>query len=241
MPTLTVRFEDRVLNEYGVGLILTIGRLPDNTIVIDNPAVSGHHACVYREGGRFVVEDLDSTNGTFVNEQRVAVRHGLHDGDVLLIGKHRLAFDQTRSVEPRSEDTQRMLATLRDTLFLDTEKHKELLLKLKEAEIEAARLTGSTPGVGVLRVLDGPAEQHEYRLDARTSVIGKSENALVRLHGWFKPKVAVAIARNGAAYVATVLGGRTLINNRRISGRLELKDGDVLEISDLRLRFQLKA
>src|SRR5688500_12339696 len=82
MAKLTLQFEGRVLKEYVVGKSLTIGRLPDNTIVIENPAVSAHHARVFRDGDHVVVEDLKSTNGTFVNEQHVD-RHVLRSGDAL--------------------------------------------------------------------------------------------------------------------------------------------------------------
>jgi len=76
MPKLILQFENRVLKEYPTGVMVTIGRLPDNMVIIDNPAVSSHHACVYSDGDQFIVEDLQSTNGTFVNEKRVT-RHTL--------------------------------------------------------------------------------------------------------------------------------------------------------------------
>jgi hypothetical protein len=62
----------------------------------------------------------------------------------------------------------------------------------------------------------------------------------VRLEGWFKPNMAVAITRNSQGYVATSLGGRLLINNQPTRGRHELKDGDVLEVSGLTLAFSVK-
>ena len=92
VPRLILQFENRVLKEYPAGLMVTIGRLPDNAVMIDNPAVSSHHACVHRDGDQFIVEDLQSTNGTFVNEKRIT-RHTLRDGDVVLIGKHQIVFD----------------------------------------------------------------------------------------------------------------------------------------------------
>src|SRR5688500_15290639 len=116
MAKLTLQFEGRVLKEYVVGKSLTIGRLPDNTIVIENPAVSAHHARVFRDGDHVVVEDLKSTNGTFVNQQHVD-RHVLRSGDALLIGKHRLVFDcmdATASYTP-----QPALSPLGDTVYLD--------------------------------------------------------------------------------------------------------------------------
>src|SRR5262245_50699918 len=92
MPKLILQFEGRMLKDYVVVGPLTIGRMPDNGIIIDNPAVSGHHACVTVEDSDVVIEDLHSTNGTFVNDQAVT-RHVLRHGDVVLVGKHHLVFD----------------------------------------------------------------------------------------------------------------------------------------------------
>ena len=59
----------------------------------------------------------------------------------------------------------------------------------------------------------------------------------MRLRGWFKPSVAVAIARSGNSYVATPLGGKTLINEERLEGRRVLQEGDMLNVSGLVLEF----
>src|SRR4029453_7012599 len=91
MPKLTLQFEGRHLKEFTVGVGLTIGRSPDNTVIIDNPAVSGHHARVFSESGAVILEDLNSTNGTFVNGQSTT-RRVLRSGDVVLVGKHQLLF-----------------------------------------------------------------------------------------------------------------------------------------------------
>jgi len=66
-PKLTLQLEDRVLKAYDMGMTATIGRLSHNSVMIDSPAVSSHHACVFRDGDQLVLEDLHSTNGTFVN------------------------------------------------------------------------------------------------------------------------------------------------------------------------------
>src|SRR5512142_2334288 len=116
MAKLILKFEDRILREYGVGTCVTIGRLPDNGIIIDNPTVSSHHARVVQEGGAFYVEDLESTNGTYVNDLPIS-RRTLNDGDVLLIGKHRLQFDRNGTAE--TEDALPALSGLQDTIYLD--------------------------------------------------------------------------------------------------------------------------
>jgi pSer/pThr/pTyr-binding forkhead associated (FHA) protein len=245
MPKLTLQFEGRVLKDYPVGATTTIGRLPDNSVMIDNPAVSAHHARVFREGERFILEDLKSTNGTFVNEQHV-YRHVLRHRDVILIGKHRLVFDQVASAEAATADP--LLEGFGDTMYLDTKDHRALLSTLREARTKAEMSSGARPTwvppappkVGGLRVVAGRTEQPEYDLDAHTSLIGKSDDALVRLRGWFKPNVAVAIARNGDAYTATMVGGKTFVNSQLVSGRYRLRDGDILSVSGLTLEFCLR-
>lgn len=252
MPSLILQFEDRVLKEYVVGLSVTIGRLPDNTVIIDNPAVSSHHACVFRDGDHFIVEDLQSTNGTFVNEKPVT-RHTLQNGDVVQVGKHKLVFDQMASSEPAvSDELDSVLSNLGDTVYLDTKQHRALLAKLREAEPQAKEAAAALPTakvlaasaapskVGVLRVLAGRADQPEYSLEAHTSLIGRANTNLVRLKGWFKPKVAVAITRRGERYMVTLVGGNTLINGQPLSGRYELNDNDVLHVSGLTLAFRMK-
>src|SRR5204863_9621677 len=96
MAKLILHCEDSVAQEYAVEKMVTIGRLSDNTVVLDHPSVSSHHACVFSDGEHCIVEDLQSTNGTFVNGRRVA-RRTLLNGDVVLVGKHKIVFDQLAS------------------------------------------------------------------------------------------------------------------------------------------------
>jgi len=248
MANLTLEFEGLVLNEYVVGPVLRIGRLPDNTVIIDNPAVSSHHARIIRDGDHFVLEDLQSTNGTFVNETRVT-RQALQDGDVVLVGKHRLVFGRGSDDEPAvPDDVEPMLSNQGDTVFLDTKKHRALVAKLEEAKVRSGNGAGPAPEMkddaslvrgGALRVLVGQTDRQEYKLEARTALIGKSETALVRLRGWFKPNTAVAIARTPDGYVATRLGGKPLVNSEPLNKHV-LKDGDLLRVSGLTLEFRQK-
>src|SRR6185436_11970445 len=132
MSKLTLQFEGRLLKEYSVGVGLTIGRAPDNAVIIDNPAVSGHHARVFSESGAVILEDLNSTNGTFVNGQHTT-RRVLRSGDVMLVGKHQLVFENTIewSASPPA------LPSLGDTVYLDTKQHRSLRASLEDARAEA--------------------------------------------------------------------------------------------------------
>src|SRR4029077_11588200 len=93
MAKLSLMFENRLVKEVPIGSRpVGIGRSPDNDLPVDNLAVSNYHARVYAEAGRLVVEDLDSLNGTCVNDLRVE-RAMLHDGDSIWIGKHHIKVD----------------------------------------------------------------------------------------------------------------------------------------------------
>jgi len=242
MAKLVVKFDERVLAEYPVDSEVTIGRLPDNTVVIDNPAVSGHHARIFLEGDDYVVEDLQSKNGTYINEQHV-LRGALRHRDVLLVGKHKLVFDELATAEP--VPASRRAPTLGKTAYLNTKKHRELLARLRA---ERARARGQaepsleTHRTAFLRIVDGQTERQEYCIQNRVSFIGSSEDALVRLHGWWKPKTAAAIVQNDAGFTVTDFDGSTLLNSQSLpEGSQQLKDGDMLEVGGLVMQFGLAA
>jgi pSer/pThr/pTyr-binding forkhead associated (FHA) protein len=266
MPKFIVQFEDRVLSECVIGpLGVKIGRLPNNQVVIDNPAVSSYHARVIRDGLLCILEDLQSTNGTFVNEKAVT-RHQLRSGDVVLIGKHTLLFDGRAPEEPVAAADSDSVPELGGTMVLDTAQQRALLAKIEEeAQAKRAAAAGIAPApaagtgtvrqavappaapaappppprVGRLRVLSGRTDQTEYDLEAHTSIVGKTETALVRLKGWFKPKVALAIARKGESYAATPMDGKASVNGEPLRARRELEEGDIIKVSGVTLQFHL--
>ena len=94
MPVIIVKFKGKKIQDYPViiGQGCSIGRKQVNDIVIDNLSVSGFHAQIDSVSTTFVLKDLESTNGTFVNEKKKQL-HNLKHNDVILIGKHELVFD----------------------------------------------------------------------------------------------------------------------------------------------------
>ena len=74
------------------GETTTIGRAVESDIVITSKRISREHACVRREGWRVILEDLGSTNGTFLNDERVLAPLALHDEDRIKIGDVTLVF-----------------------------------------------------------------------------------------------------------------------------------------------------
>ena len=214
MAKLYLRFEGKELKEVAVAqnAVITIGRLPDNVLQIDNLAVSGHHAKVYWEGEHYVLEDNGSLNGTYVNNQRVT-KHQLKDGDNVLIGKHSVQFkdewhDDQAGHAPAAKAGP-AVPQMQSTVVLDTKKAKELMAQARAASAStgtvaemkpptaeqlsdgapppmAAKPVPPTPPkerTGMLTVIEGKTDEPSYVLSSKMSVIGKSAMASIKLKG----------------------------------------------------------
>ena len=105
MPIIILSSKDKKILEYKLadGQSCTIGRKNFNDIVIANLAVSGAHAKIESVAKAFVLTDLDSTNGTFVNGTKIT-QHNLRHKDVITIGKHQLVFDRSDLLKKKPDD-----------------------------------------------------------------------------------------------------------------------------------------
>ncbi len=244
MAKLYLKFEQAVLKEFELkdGSSITIGRLPDNGVHIDNLAVSGHHARIVWEGDHFALEDNNSLNGTFVNNRRVN-RCALKHGDVVLIGKHTISYwDEARrgTGEPHVEPTQAApVASMEATMVLDTRKAKEMIAHQAAASVGGAAAVPAKEHIGQLAVMDGKTDQHQYVLSGKLTVIGKSDMASIKLKGWFAPKVAAVINKREGKYfiAASERDVKVKVNNSEISGQKELNEGDMIEVAGVKLTF----
>jgi pSer/pThr/pTyr-binding forkhead associated (FHA) protein len=241
MAKLYLKFEDRVIKEVLLlGGVVTIGRQPDNVLRIDNPAVSGHHARVFWEADHYVLEDIESFNGTYVNNRRIS-KIVLTHGDKALIGKHTLEFrDQgsedasaphstvLNSIASQAQPQRIKPPQLDRTVVLDTAKVKEMLAKAAAAASAASPVDVQTagraeirlpanarPGVrqtlGTLTVVEGRTERPYYVLTSKLTVIGRSEMAGIRLKKWFAPRVAASIHRAEDSYLIAPSGKKVQI------------------------------
>jgi len=237
MPKLSLMFGNKIVREVPVGgRPVTIGRAPDNDLSVDNLAVSNYHAKIYYEAGRMVVEDLDSLNGTFVNDLRIE-RATLHDGDKIHIGKHTIKVD-TSGDAPLPWDSGRKTAAPRinETMVLDTKERRQMLQQAA-AMGESMQFAAARVKVPTLMVLGGNTDQKEYILTNKLTVIGKSAMATVRLKGWFKPQMAAQINQRDDGYYLGPGDKVPSVNGKAISGPARLSDGDVIEVSGVKLNF----
>ena len=237
MSRLVLKYERAILKEVPLGTRpVTIGRAPDNDIPIDNLAVSNYHARVYVEAGSLVVEDLNSLNGSFLNDIRIE-RAMLKDGDAILIGKHHIFVDQAHDAVISADGLRKAPAPrVNETMVLDTHQRREMF-ELAAAAGERSQLAPDRLRVPTLTVLQGNTDKKEYRLAGKLTVIGRSNMATVRLRGWFTPSIAAQINKHEDGYY---LGRGDLvpkINGVEIGALTKLNDGDLIEVGRVRLNF----
>ena len=240
MAKLSLKFEKTVLKEVPVGSRpISIGRAPDNDLPVDNLAVSNYHAKVYYEAGRLVVEDLDSLNGTFVNDLRIE-RATLHDGDAIWVGKHHIVVDVAGDAPVPWDIGQRQAAPkINETMVLDTKQRRDML----QQAVAVGERSQFAPGrvkVPTLVVLGGRTDEREYVLTNRLTVIGKSREATVRLKGWFKPEVAAQIHKRDDGYYLGAGQQVPKVNGAEISSPTRLNDGDLIEVCGVRINFLIR-
>ena len=261
MAKLYLKFEQQLLKEVNLEPgTLTIGRLPDNMLQIDNLAVSGHHAKVISEGNQYVIEDLGSLNGTYVNNQRVG-KATLNDGDQVLIGKHVVQFrnEQPQAGAAPAPKPGPTTAKLDATVVLDTKKSQEMLARLDAGANAGAKAGGNagpnaaaptppvpaTPAkerIGMLSVLDGRTDQAQYVLTGKMTMIGKSPMASIRLKGFFAPNTAALISKRDNKYfiAASEAKIKIRINGNDATGQQELNDGDIVEVGNIKVAFSFQ-
>jgi pSer/pThr/pTyr-binding forkhead associated (FHA) protein len=125
--------DNQVLAEYNMTKErYTVGRLPDNDVRIDNPAVSGHHSLIINILNDSFLEDLNSTNGTYVNGKLIK-KHALQHGDVITIGHHQLRFSDQQTSETEQDEFEKTM------VIPAGQQSADQLLKAEKAAEEAAR------------------------------------------------------------------------------------------------------
>lgn len=152
MPKMIVSIDGVVIKEVQLTKErTTLGRRPYNDVVIDNLAVSGEHAALQMNGSEVVLEDLNSTNGTYVNGKAVK-KQSLQNGDTIEVGKYKIKY--VNEVEAPGFD--------KTMLFRPGETPAALA-----SAPEAASLNAS------LRVLSGTASGREVPLTKAVTTVGK--------------------------------------------------------------------
>jgi pSer/pThr/pTyr-binding forkhead associated (FHA) protein len=219
---------------------ITIGRKPENDIPIDNLAVSGKHALVITILDDSFLEDLGSTNGTYVNGKLIK-KHALKDGDVIAIGKHELKYVNEHATADDDEFEKTMI--IKPGSASAAVAAAQAAEKAGAGPVAAAprpAAAGAAPGpstggampLGRLTVLNGPIAGKELELTKALVTLGKPGT-----------QVAV-ISRRPQGYFLTHIesdgdGKRyPLVNGEPIGPKAyQLKDSDLIELAGIKMEF----
>jgi pSer/pThr/pTyr-binding forkhead associated (FHA) protein len=225
MPEIIVKFQDKVIEKFITEKRrVTIGRTPDNDIVLDNRGVSRRHAVIEFGDNQVIIMDNESLNGTFVNARKIT-EEMLKDNDTITIGKYALIFhvDEQKDNNIFGQD---------GTMILNTKQQKELLAKDKIAK----QLTTES-GCSILMGEVG-TDEDRYPLAHAVMTIGKSKLANIKAKGWLVSGVQAKIVQDGTDYWVVNLGrkGRTCVNGESVE-RYMLKNDDLVQIGKTVFRF----
>jgi pSer/pThr/pTyr-binding forkhead associated (FHA) protein len=242
MARLVLHLDGQVLAEYNMSKErYTVGRLPDNDIRIDNPAVSGHHALVINILNDSFLEDLNSTNGTYVNG-KIIKKHALQHGDVITVGHHALRFVDSETEEPADEFEKTMVISPRDAAAVIAEAQQKVAAKMQPAAAPAAANGHSAPATGgtfangtlpraKLQVLSGQFAGRELELVKTLTTLGRPG-----------VQVAAITRRADGYYIIHVDSGQAndypLVNGTPTGPQARrLHDNDVVQLAGVKMGF----
>ncbi len=148
MARLILSLGGQVLAEFNMTKErYTIGRLPDNDVRIDNPAVSGHHSLIINILNDSFLEDLSSTNGTYINGKLIK-KHALQHGDVVTVGHHQLRFVETVAEEAEQDDE------FARTMIIDSSQEAVQQAAMASASASATAAPQSSPAPAAARSVE---------------------------------------------------------------------------------------
>ena len=262
MPGLTLKLKNKSIGKYQLqkGVSLTIGRHEDNDMAVEDPSVSGHHAKIDAIGNRFVLIDLQSKNGTFVNEQLID-SHWLIDGDVIDIGEHTLVFEQEEEEEQRpgedaaeSGDTLSLNSTQRRRMMQKSMPHKSISVvrfwdkPASRGEVKNIEPQVSKPIVAneadevaaVLTCLSGGNDP--IKLSRKITTIGKHPASDIVVKGLLLDQTAATVSQEADGYYLNYIGGRPKpkVNDKPVKEATRLNHLDIIEIGSTKLQFSFE-
>lgn len=235
MARLILSLDGQLLAEYSMNRErYTVGRLPDNDIRIDHPTVSGHHSVLINILNDSFLEDLNSTNGTYVNG-RLVRKHALENGDVITVGRHQLRFIDSPAADEPDEFT--------STMVLDRDGDGSAVAvparlgvpgTLPTAANEVASAATAQPlPVARLQVLTGKFTGREVVLAKALTTLGRAGS------------LVVAITRRGDGYHAVTLHlapgePAPSVNGAPLGATAcRLADHDIVEVAGVKMGFFL--
>ena len=235
MARLVLSLDTQVMAEYNMNKErYTIGRLPDNDIRIDNAAVSGHHSLIINILNDSFLEDLNSTNGTYVNGKLIK-KHAMQHGDVITVGHHQLRFVEDDEQQDEFEKTMVIQPSARPV-----EK-----IRAAAAASDEAGAPASLSNTAKTRAIDSAAALKKAKLQVLSGAFAGRElelNKALTTLGRPGVQVAAITRRSEGYFIVHVDSGKTddfpMVNGSPIGGQaLRLHDNDVIQLAGVKMGF----
>jgi pSer/pThr/pTyr-binding forkhead associated (FHA) protein len=239
MARLMLSLDGQVLAEYNMNKErYTIGRLPDNDIRIDNPAVSGHHSLIINILSDSFLEDLNSTNGTYVNGKLIK-KHAMQHGDVITVGHHQLRFIDSDDGESVQDDFEKTMVITPST------QGEERIRRVDVAVDKAAGANSVKRPSAPLNVPDSATALPKAKLQVLSGAFAGRELELTKaLTTLGRPGVQVAaITRRAEGYFIVHVDSGKENDYPQVNGvpigpqARRLNDNDVVQLAGVKMGF----
>ena len=229
MAKLIVKLNNEVVDHIDVKQgDMKVGRRPGCEVFLDNLSVSGEHANIFTIGDDSFIQDLNSTNGTFINNKKIA-KHHLRNGDAVAIGKHTLVF-LTEQAEVKPQDFAKTVI-INPAAMREAVAQAPAAAAVAAAKPTAAAATPKSELRGALVILSGANSGKRIELTKSVTNLGKTG------------KRASSITKTDDAFLLAPSedGEVPKLNGRPIgSDGAALKNGDIIEVAGTRLQFLSK-
>lgn len=233
MPKLTLVLDRKPVQVYDLDQpVIRIGRGQGMEILIDNVSVSRRQAEIRKEGAAWTIRDLGSSNGTFVNGERLTGDRALQPGDEIAFGKFSLFFERVLAepvapppAVPEAAVPRRVMPTQADgTLHLDA------------AEVERLRRAAAHKRLAQLQwAVHGQRGTHY--IDGGGVLVGRTELCDLRVPAGGPRQHLVILRRSQGFEVRNVSRWYRMKVNGQSTERAMLKSGDTIDLGKLRLTF----
>jgi pSer/pThr/pTyr-binding forkhead associated (FHA) protein len=232
MARLILTFGNKVLSNHLVhpGSGITIGRDPGNDVVIEHPSVSARHARVRQTDDGLFIADLGSTNGTFVNEDKIVDCQLAHQ-DWINMGKHIMIVD------------------LYETLSLEATVQMLMAGSSVPADAEGTIMLDMGNGGDSQRIrLDYlnflSTDRPDLELTNKQVTIGKNKDADIVIKGFwslFAGQPSATISKRSGSYMLDYVSGvlKPKINGMAVTQPIRLNNHDIVSVGPLKMQLYL--
>lgn len=215
MPEIIVKLGDNIVQKnFFVNEDMHIGRAPDNEIVIENLAISRSHAVIHCQNGKYILNDMGSSNGSYVNGVRVK-KTQIVDRDVISIGKYKLYFYDQNNIQ---RDQANALADVDRTMLVEA----------------SAQPT--------LEIVKGKQKGQCFDLNSYQTTIGRGSDNDIRLQDWFVSKQHARIEqRDGEYFIVDLDSWRHTYLNGRMVEEAMIHEGDEIQLGPtVAIKFKIE-